>query len=122
MTVKSPKIFPQTDIAIGQTNLQTTLDLAYYPNERGPYNNNPNFNTQLPEDNFGGIIRPVTTTNFEQANVEFIQFWVLDPTFREDGTRDNSISGELVFNIGNIYKRNNSTFFISRSLCEFRRF
>lgn len=96
------EIFPQTDIAIGQTNLQTTLDLAYYPNERGPYNNNPNFNTQLPEDNFGGIIRPVTTTNFEQANVEFIQFWVLDPTYREDGTRDTSISGELVFNIGNI--------------------
>lgn len=96
------EIFPQTDIAIGQTTLQTTLDLAYYPEERGPYNNNPNFNTQLPEDNFGGIIRPVTTTNFEQANVEFIQFWVLDPTYNEDGTRNTNINGELVFNIGNI--------------------
>lgn len=94
------EIFPQTDIARGQTTVQTTLDLAYYPNERGPYNNNPNFATQPQTQNWGGIMRPVTTTNFEQANVEYIQFWLLDPYFSDSNT--SSQGGELVFNIGNI--------------------
>lgn len=94
------EIFPQTDIARGQTTIQTTLDLAYYPNERGPYNNNPNFVAQPDQNSWGGIMRPVTTTNFEQANVEYIQFWVLDPYFSEGNT--TSPGGELVLNIGNI--------------------
>lgn len=94
------EIFPQTDIAVGQTTVQNTLDLAYYPQERGPYNNNGNFNTQLPQDNWAGIMRAITTTNFEQANVEFIQFWVLDPYFSTNNT--TSTGGELVLNIGSI--------------------
>ncbi|MEM6720270.1 MAG: cell surface protein SprA [Bacteroidota bacterium] len=94
------EIFPQTDIARGQTTVLNTLDLAYYPNERGPYNNNPTFATQPEQDNWGGIMRPVTTTNFEQANVEYIQFWLLDPYFSSQNT--TSTGGELVINIGNI--------------------
>jgi len=95
------EIFPQTDIARGLTTIQTTLDLAYYPNERGPYNNNANFVAQPDQDSWAGIMRPITTTNFEQANVEYIQFWVLDPFFNEDGTTSPN-TGELVLNIGNI--------------------
>ncbi|MFK7747296.1 MAG: cell surface protein SprA [Kordia sp.] len=94
------EIFPQTDIARGQTTVQTTLDLAYYPSERGPYNNNPNFAGQADQGNWGGIMRPVTTTNFEQANVEYVQFWLLDPYFSSGNTA--STGGELVLNIGNI--------------------
>jgi cell surface protein SprA len=96
------EIFPQTDIARGQTTVQTTLDLAYYPNERGPYNNNPTFSTQPEQQNWAGIMRPVTTTNFEQANVEYIQFWLLDPYYAGDGSTIPSTGGELVLNIGNI--------------------
>jgi cell surface protein SprA len=96
------EIFPQTDIARGQTTVQTTLDLAYYPSERGPYNNNPNFAGQQEEQNWAGIMRPVTTTNFEQANVEYIQFWLLDPYYAGDGSTISSQGGELVLNIGNI--------------------
>ena len=29
--------------------------------------------------NFGGIMRAINSTNFEQSNVEYIQLWVLDP-------------------------------------------
>lgn len=94
------EIFPQTDIARGQTTVQTTLDLAYYPSERGPYNNNPTFAGQPEQQNWAGIMRPVTTTNFEQANVEYIQFWLLDPYFSSGNT--SSTGGELVLNIGNI--------------------
>lgn len=73
------EVFPQVDIAQGQTTVQGTLDIAYYPNAKGPYNNNPNFDTERPEDKWAGIMRSLSSTNFEQANVEFVQFWVLDP-------------------------------------------
>ncbi|PCJ97928.1 MAG: cell surface protein SprA [Flavobacteriaceae bacterium] len=92
------EVFPQVDIAQGQTTVQNTLDIAYYPDSKGPYNNNPDFNTTLDQDKWGGIMRPLSSTNFEQSNVEFVQFWVLDPYV--DGEAVGP--GELVFNLGNI--------------------
>ena len=90
------EVFEQ-DVAQGQTTVQRTLDLSYYPDTKGPYNDNPDFGGK-PQDNWGGIMRPLRSTNFEQSNVEFVQFWVLDPY--KDG--DTSSSGELVLNFGNI--------------------
>ncbi len=92
------EVFPQVDIAQGQTTVQGTLDLAYYPNEKGPYNTNPNFEITAAENKWGGIMRSLSSTNFEQANVEFVQFWVLDPYVDGLATDD----GELVINLGNI--------------------
>ncbi|MEP0214768.1 MAG: cell surface protein SprA [Cellulophaga sp.] len=92
------EVFPKVEIAQGQTTTQGTLDLAYYPNQKGPYNNNADFSTEAPEEKWAGIMRPMSSTNFEQANVEFVQFWVLDPYV--DG--ETTSQGELVFNIGNI--------------------
>ena len=71
-------MYPVTDIAQGQTQVINTLDLSYYPSERGPYNNSLNYASN-PISNFGGIMRAINSTNFEQGNVEYIQFWVLDP-------------------------------------------
>lgn len=92
------EIFPQVDIAQGQTTVQNTLDIAYYPEDKGPYNNNPNFEAEQPQDKWGGIMRSMSSTDFEQSNVEFVQFWVLDPYV--DGEANGP--GELVFNLGNI--------------------
>lgn len=92
------EIFPQVDIAQGQTTVQNTLDIAYYPEDKGPYNNNPNFEAEQPQDKWGGIMRSMSSTDFEQSNVEFVQFWVLDPYV--DGEVNGP--GELVFNLGNI--------------------
>lgn len=92
------EVFPQVDIAQGQTTVQGTLDIAYYPNTKGPYNNNPNFDAAQPTEKWGGIMRALSSTNFEQANVEFVQFWVLDPYVDGDATT----AGELVLNLGNI--------------------
>jgi len=93
------EVFPQVDIAQGQTTVQGTLDLAYYPNQKGPYNANPGFDG-TPQDNWAGIMRSLSSTNFEQSNVEFVQFWVLDPYV--DGQTFGTNSGELVINFGNI--------------------
>ncbi|WP_262420247.1 cell surface protein SprA [Flagellimonas meishanensis] len=94
------EVFSETDIAQGQTQVQSTLDVVYYPNQKGPYNANPSFETETPDDKWAGIMRPISSTNFEQSNVEFVQFWVLDPYV--DGQTTDTNAGELVLNLGNI--------------------
>ncbi|MBO0331416.1 T9SS outer membrane translocon Sov/SprA [[Muricauda] lutisoli] len=94
------EVFTETDIAQGQTQVQSTLDIVYYPNEKGPYNANPSFESETPDTKWGGIMRPLSSTNFEQSNVEFVQFWVLDPYI--DGETTDANAGELVLNLGNI--------------------
>lgn len=102
----SRELYPLTDIAQGQTQVVSTLDLSYYPKERGPYNFNPNAtDNNLPNgsDNWGGIMRSINSTNFVQSNVEYIQFWVLDPYYNELGETVNpGNTGKLVFNLGEI--------------------
>uniref|UniRef100_UPI00313D13DD T9SS outer membrane translocon Sov/SprA n=1 Tax=Joostella sp. CR20 TaxID=2804312 RepID=UPI00313D13DD len=94
------EIFPQQDVAQGQTLVQATLDVAYYPAEKGPYNDNASFDNLTAQDRWAGIMRSVNSTNFEQSNVEYIQFWVLDPYYQDGPTPGQN--GELVFNLGNI--------------------
>lgn len=96
----SRELYPLTDIAQGQTQVINTLDLTYFPTERGPYNNDSNFATN-PSDNFGGIMRSLNSTNFEQGNVEYIQFWILDP-YVGNGPAPQSNSGKIYFNLGEI--------------------
>ncbi|MEM7484107.1 MAG: cell surface protein SprA [Bacteroidota bacterium] len=94
------EVFTETDVAQGQTQVQGTLDVVYYPDQKGPYNANPNFETETDDNKWAGIMRPLSSTNFEQSNVEFVQFWVLDPYV--DGDTNDSNVGELVLNLGNI--------------------
>ena len=101
------ELYPETQVPAGQSNVVTTLDLTYYPQERGPYNNSPfTAGTGLlpnPKDNFGGIIRGLNTTNFEQANVEYVQIWVLDPYVGYGSLPLTSTnSGKIYFDFGSI--------------------
>ena len=72
--------------------------MVYYPTTKGPYNNNPDFETEAPTEKWGGMMRSLSSTDFEQSNVEFVQFWVMDPYV--DGIANGP--GELVLNLGNI--------------------
>ena len=97
------EVFPVTDIAIGQNTVIPTLDLTYYPKERGPYNFNTTANGNTlnnPAQNWGGIMRAINTTDFEQSNVEYIQFWIQDP-YLEGETLSNN-TGKITFNLGEI--------------------
>lgn len=98
--VFNDELYPQLDIAQGQTQVINTLDLTYFPKERGPYNNDSSFNTN-PRENFGGIMRAINSTNFEQGNVEYIQFWVMDP-YVGKGEASGANTGKLYFNLGEI--------------------
>ena len=51
-----------------------------------------------PANSWAGITRQLTSTDLEQANVEYIEFWLQDP-FQENPTNPG---GTLVLNLGNI--------------------
>ncbi|WP_395058461.1 cell surface protein SprA, partial [Flavobacterium sp.] len=102
--ILSSELYPNTDIAVGETTVVSTLDMTYYPTERGPYNFNASASGNIlptPQNNFGGIMRSISSTNFEQANVEYIQFWMLDP-YTGTGSANPVNEGELTFNLGEI--------------------
>ena len=95
------EIFPEQDLVQGQSTVQNTLDLSFFPSERGPYNNQEK--SLFEEDrksNWGGIMRAINSTSFEQANVEFIEFWLLDTLDENNGERKDL--GNLIFHLGNI--------------------
>ena len=91
----------------GATSTLSVLNLAYYPEERGPYNLttdlNSNGSLRQPETKWGGMMRKLETTDFEQANIEYIEFWMLDPYIylREQGNASD-YSGDLYFNLGEV--------------------
>lgn len=108
--IYSEELFPLVDIPQGQSQVINTLDLTYYPQDRGPYNFNPassGTNTlPNPDKNFGGITRALNSTNFEQSNVEYIQFWLLNP-YNYPGDPNpvetqNSNTGYIHFDLGEI--------------------
>ena len=106
------EVFPNKDPDPGLINNLPTLDLAFYPRERGPYNyetSGGDFSAGLnadgtlkePRSRWGGIMREIQSSDFEASNVEFIQFWIMDPFNEQDGN-PNHAGGDLYFNIGSI--------------------
>ena len=103
------EVFPNRDHSAysGTSSTLSVLNLAYYPQERGPYN----FSTSLdraghltqPGKAWGGMMRKLDTNDFEAANIEYIEFWMLDPFIytRQDGTASQH-GGDLYFNLGDI--------------------
>lgn len=104
------ELYPLTDVAPGQTQVVNTLDLTYYPQERGPYNFNqslPNQDFRFSEaeavDNWAAIMRSINSTNFEQTNVEYIQFWVMDPYYGDpDDVIPSDNPGKLEIHLGEL--------------------
>ena len=91
----------------GSTNKQEVLNLAYYPEERGPYNLtrdlNANGTLRQPETKWGGMMRKLETTDFEQANIEYIEFWLLDPfIYTRQAGNASDYAGDLYFNLGEV--------------------
>jgi cell surface protein SprA len=109
--VNQTDVFPNLQQQYGSVPNIPILELAYYPKERGMYNYDTTNTVNTdgtwvnPENRWGGIMRALSTNDFEQTNIEFIQFWVLDP-FNEDAENVNPAAqhsgGDLYFNLGNI--------------------
>lgn len=106
--INQTDLFPNRQTQIGQNQLPT-FSLAYFPDERGVYNFdteglegisaglNSDGKLSDPSSRWGGLMRDSPYKNFEVTNVEFIEFWLLDP-FLKDPTN----SGDMYFNLGNV--------------------
>ncbi|MBK8079129.1 MAG: cell surface protein SprA [Saprospiraceae bacterium] len=116
--VLQTELFKLRETPIGQ-NALFTFDLSYYPEERGPYNfdtpagypstsgiriNQNKIFLNNPKSRWAGIMRYFQNPDFEQANYEFIEFWVLNPFMaRPDGIEHiPDEEGEIVFQLGNV--------------------
>ena len=106
-TVDQSELFDR-DVPISQIPDLLTFDVAYYPQERGPYNFDPpegfagnvavgdssvavstaglEFDQEQqkavladPESRWGGIMRYLPNNDFEASNFEYIEFWMLNP-------------------------------------------
>jgi len=100
-----PEIFPNKQTLATQTTRMTILNLSYYPTERGPYNldvtgMNADGTLANPTKRWGGIMRKLDATDFETSNIEYIEFWMMDPYV--NGGLNTDKTGDLYFNLGDI--------------------
>ena len=104
------ELFPlrQQNSYQGATNTLSVLNLAYYPSEPGPYNFNvedlqADGKLKNPQLNWGGMMRKLDTNDFEQANIEYIEFWLLDPfLYSREQPDANEYGGDFYINLGEV--------------------
>ncbi|MCQ2296205.1 MAG: cell surface protein SprA [Bacteroidales bacterium] len=103
------EVFPNKSLVQGEPTMIYELNLAYYPDERGPYNYDvaPSpFSAGLteegrladPRSRWAGIMRKLDYTDFETQNIETLEFWLMDPFIENP----NHTGGKLYINLGDI--------------------
>lgn len=117
-SINQNELFTNRQVQPGQNQL-FTFDLSYYPSERGPYNfdnlggitgysdgfvlENNQIKLNNPKSRWAGVTRYFQNADFEAANYENIEFWMLNPFIdRRDGTHDPDEEGEIIFNLGSV--------------------
>lgn len=103
--ISEQEIFPNRDAILGQSSTLSVLNVSYYPQERGPYNldtdvDPTNGNLRNPQSRWGGIMRKIETSDFENANIEYLEFWIMDPFVND--TLGIHTGGDLYFNLGDV--------------------
>jgi cell surface protein SprA len=110
--IQVQQLFPQQTVQTGQAQL-VTFDLAYYPTDKGPYNfdarpNSIDRNGKLlnPKTRWGGIMRALDQTDFETANIEVLQFWMMSPFVHGNTSQNipfgNTTGGQLYIDLGSV--------------------
>ncbi|HFX18051.1 MAG TPA: cell surface protein SprA, partial [Flavobacteriales bacterium] len=90
------------DVPAGYPTVVNPLNLTFFPKERGPYNFDTNLDPNTgellqPQQRWGGIMRYLQTNDFEQANVEYIDMWVMDPYYNNPNP---PAGGKLYIDLG----------------------
>ena len=116
----SRQVIPQeifTEQDRQQININLPIfDIAYFPSERGPYNYQPNLlpdgTLPNPETNWGGLTRAITSdVDFDKTNIEFIEFWLMDPFVEgpngrilagDNPVNNTDLNGKMVINLGSV--------------------
>ena len=115
--VYEQELFPNKEPPYQESAAMNVLNLAYYPQERGPYNLDTDLNTdgtlRNPQKRWGGMMRKLDTSDFEAANIEYVTFWLLDPfIYKKEGNNPASpldrastpatSGGDLYINLGEV--------------------
>ncbi|MBS1572435.1 MAG: cell surface protein SprA [Bacteroidetes bacterium] len=95
--VKMSEIYNYKDFVAGDQTFTNTLDISYFPAERGPYNVNPNPETT--QQRWAGMMRPITVSNFVNSNIQYVEFWMMDPFV--DG-QTLGTNPKLLLQLGNV--------------------
>src|SRR6185312_14240518 len=117
--VLQTEIFPNEQLPAGTPLNLPVLNVGFFPNLRGPYNYDvgspysagldTNGTLKSPQTRWGGIMRPIQTTDFQTDNIGFIEFWMMDP-YNSDLTGDSGSAvlqggnntGSLYFDLGDV--------------------
>ncbi len=117
--INQDEVFPGRQIQNQLFGALGTFDISYYPSERGPYNFDLLGGVPLgdgrmsagldntggllePETRWGGIMRALTNNDFQASNIEYLEFWVLNPFINNPENGTNIDGGELNIDLGNI--------------------
>lgn len=104
------EVFPNVPIQPGMATNIAMFDVQFDPTERGPYNYdvagypgisagiNADGSLKSPETRWASMMRMLTINNFEEQNIEFIQFWVMDPFVDNPA----AAGGDLYFHLGSL--------------------
>jgi len=105
MAITTQELFPELTTATGTSTQLTTFDLAYYPSDRGPYNYDSRTGSVSsdgkllnPKQRWGGIMRSIDQSDFESANIQYIEFWMQDPFILNPSGK----GGQLYFDLGSV--------------------
>lgn len=95
--VQTKELQNNKDFVAGEQTFTNTFDITYFPNERGPYNVNPANETPL--QRWAGLMRPISVSNFTNSNIEYVEFWMMDPY--ADGNTFGA-APKLLLQLGNV--------------------
>lgn len=102
--VYEKEIYPSKEQVANENTKLSILNLSFYPEERGPYNivaseiDPATGKLRDPKKRWGGMMRKLDNTDFEKSNIEYIEFWLMDPAL----TNPDGYEGEMYINLGDI--------------------
>ena len=101
------EVYPNKDVNQGESNTIPVLNLAYYPTERGPYNLDTDLDSKGrlndPKKRWGGMTRRIDVSDFENNNIQYVEFWLLDPFIYTNKKNDGKhYGGDFYINLGDI--------------------
>ncbi|MBO9694448.1 cell surface protein SprA [Chryseobacterium sp.] len=95
--VQYSEIYNNRDFVAGEQTFTNTFDISYFPKEKGPYNVNPV--TEQAQSRWAGIMRSISVPNFVTSNIEYVEFWMMDPY--ADG-KTLGTDPKLLLHLGNV--------------------
>lgn len=95
--VQTSELYNSRDFVAGEQLYTNTFDISYFPSERGPYN--VNLNSETTQQRWAGLMRPISVSNFTNSNIEYVEFWMMDPY--ADGNTLGA-NPKLLLQLGNV--------------------